>query len=135
MDFIVLGVMPYKRREHSMNKIINSDILVDRIKKKMDELKINQSQLAKNAGITPAALSQILSKDRTPSSEVLVKLSRALQVSVDYLVGQAEDVNLDDLLQNNKVQVFFRDFSTLSETDKKTIEIMIEALKKKGSDD
>ena len=115
-----------------MNKVIDLGSLTGRIRQKMDERQINQSQLAKNAGITPAALSQILSEDRTPSSEVLVKLAKALGVSVDYLVGQSDDVNLSDLLQNEAVQVFFRDFSSLSENDKKTIELMIETLRRKG---
>jgi len=114
-----------------MEKVIDLGMVVERIRQKMEELKINQAQLAKNAGITAAALSQILSKDRTPSSEVLVKLSKALGVSVDYLVGQSNEVTLDDLLQNDEVQVFFRDFSKLSESDKKTIEFMIQALKQK----
>lgn len=117
-----------------MEKVIDLEMVVERIRHKMDELKINQVQLANKAGITAAALSQILSKDRTPSSEVLVKLSKALGVSVDYIVGQSKEVNLDDLLQNNEVQVFFRDFSNLSDSDKKTIEFMVQALKqKKGS--
>lgn len=115
-----------------MNKIINLGILTSRIRQKMEERQINQSQLAKSAGITPAALSQILSEDRTPSSEVLVKLAKALGVSVDFLVGQSDDVNLNDLLQNAAVQIFFRDFASLSENDKKTIGLMIETLRRKG---
>lgn len=96
----------------------------------MDDLGVNQAKLARSAGITPAALSQILSKDRTPSSEVLIKIAKALGVSVDYLVGKAEDVELNDLLQDEDVQLFYRNFSGLTLNDKATIQLMIETLKK-----
>ncbi len=115
-----------------MKDLLDLDLLTKRIKDKMEELKLNQAQLAKNAKITPAALSQILNKERTPSTEVLVKLARALGVSVDYLVGQSKDVEFHDLLQNSDVQVFFREFSGLSQSDKDQVKMMIEILKKKA---
>jgi transcriptional regulator with XRE-family HTH domain len=118
-----------------MSEVMNLDLLVERIKLKMDDLGVNQAKLAKSAGITPAALSQILSKDRTPSSGVLIKLSKALGVSMDYLVGQADNIELGDLLQDEGVQLFYRDFSGLTQNDQKTIQMMVETLKsKKGSE-
>lgn len=97
----------------------------------MEELKVNQAQLAKLARITPGALSQILGKERTPSSEVLVKLATALNVSVDYLVGKADDTDLRDLLQNEETQLLFRDLSNLSQSDKEKIIEMMEFLKQR----
>lgn len=128
---VTYGLLLRKKLEERefMSSVIDLTLLVERIRGKMEEQQINQAQLAKNSKITPAALSQILSKDRTPSSEVLVKISKALGVSVDYLVGQSEEVNLNDLLQNSDVQVMYRNFSGLSETDRKTIQLMIQALK------
>ena len=92
---------------------------------------MNQAQLAKLAGITPGALSQILSQERTPSSGVLVKLAAALSVSVDYLVGRSEETDLTDLLQNEEAQVLFRDLTNLSPSDKEQIRLMMEMLKQR----
>jgi transcriptional regulator with XRE-family HTH domain len=97
----------------------------------MEGLKVNQAQLAKLAGITPGALSQILSKERTPSSGVLVKLAAALSVSVDYLVGRSEETDLSDLLQNEEAQLLFRDLTNLSPADKEQIRMMMEMLKQR----
>lgn len=114
-----------------MSDVLDLATLTERIRKKMEELKVNQAQLAKLARITPGALSQILAKERTPSSEVLVKLARALNVSVDYLVGKADDTNLSDLLQNEETQLLFRDLSSLSQSDKEKIIEMMEFLKQR----
>lgn len=99
----------------------------------MDDLQVNQAQLSKLAGITPGALSQILSHERTPSSSVLIKLASALSVSVDYLVGRAEETDLSDLLQNEEAQLLFRDLTNLSASDKDQIRLMMEVLKKRKS--
>lgn len=112
-----------------MSDALDLAILTDRIRKKMESLKVNQAQLSKLAGITPGALSQILSKERTPSSGVLVKLAAALSVSVDYLVGRSDDTDLTDLLQNEEAQLLFRDLTNLSPSDKEQIRMMMEMLK------
>jgi transcriptional regulator with XRE-family HTH domain len=115
-----------------MSDTLELTILTERIRAKMEDLKVNQAQLAKVAGITPGALSQILAMERTPSSGVLVKLATALGVSVDYLVGKAEETDLSDLLQNEDAQLLFRDLSNLSHSDKDQIRGMIEFLKQRN---
>lgn len=114
-----------------MSDTLNLILLTERIRKKMDELEVNQAKLAKLAGITPGALSQILAKERTPSSGVLVKLATALGVSVDYLVGRADDTDLNDLLQNEDAQLLFRELSNLSQSDKEQVKIMLDVLKQR----
>jgi len=115
-----------------MSDTFDLKILTNRIRKKMEALRVNQAQLAKLAGITPGALSQILAKERTPSSGVLVKLATALSVSVDYLVGRSDDTDLNDLLQNEDAQLLFRDLSNLSQSDKNQIREMMEFLKQRN---
>jgi transcriptional regulator with XRE-family HTH domain/Zn-dependent peptidase ImmA (M78 family) len=62
----------------------------DRIIKKRKELNLNQTELAKRAGLQPPAISQYESGSRNPSYDALVKLSHALHVTVDYLVSGIE---------------------------------------------
>jgi len=50
---------------------------------------LNQTQLAKLIGLTRAAVSSMESKKRAPSCQTLIKLSDALHVSIDYLLGRA----------------------------------------------
>jgi transcriptional regulator with XRE-family HTH domain len=57
-----------------------------RIQKRREELGLTQTDLAKRAGLKPPAISQYESGARSPSYEALVKLSNALDVTIDFLV-------------------------------------------------
>ena len=52
------------------------------------ELKLTQTELAKEANLTPAAISQFESGTRKPSFKTLSSLSDALKVTTDYLLGE-----------------------------------------------
>jgi transcriptional regulator with XRE-family HTH domain len=100
-----------------------------RIKSKREDAGWSQTELAKRAGITPSALSQIESGDRFPSTVVVHKLAKALSTSVDYLLGNKTEEDLSDLLQDEKVEVLFRTFKELSKKDREFILRQIDALK------
>ena len=50
----------------------------------------NQVSFAKLIGITPAAMSQLLSGQRDPAATTLMKLHKATGVSIDKLFGIGE---------------------------------------------
>jgi transcriptional regulator with XRE-family HTH domain len=52
---------------------------------------LNQEELAKRAGLQPAAVSHFETGARKPSFDNLRKLSQALTVSIDYLMGRTDD--------------------------------------------
>jgi transcriptional regulator with XRE-family HTH domain len=110
---------------------IRQDILIERIKEKMVHLKLNQASLAGAAGITPAALSQILNKERVPSSVVLLKLATALDESIDFLVGRVDKTDVSVHLQNPEVMELYTGFSELTRPQKDQIFDMISYLKQK----
>ena len=60
--------------------------LQEKIAKLMKDNGLNQKQLAEKASITEASLSKYLSGDRTPRIDVVVKLAKALNTSVNYLL-------------------------------------------------
>jgi transcriptional regulator with XRE-family HTH domain/Zn-dependent peptidase ImmA (M78 family) len=62
----------------------------ERIISKRKALGLNQTELAKRAGLQPPAISQYESGIRNPSFDALIKLSNALNVSVDFLVSGVE---------------------------------------------
>ena len=64
------------------------EVFAARLKALLIEHQILQKSLAAKAGITESSLSHYLSGDRIPSSATIIKLSRALNTSVEYLIGQ-----------------------------------------------
>lgn len=59
----------------------------DRIIQKRKELGLNQTELAKRAGLKPPAISQYESGVRNPSYDAIIKLANALGVKADYLIS------------------------------------------------
>lgn len=115
-----------------MTKNSADKIVAKRIKAVREEKGITQAQLASQATITPAAISQIESGDRVPSTPVLRRIASVLNVSVDYLLGASDKVEIQDLLANEGVQQFFRSYQSLSNQDQKLIQQQIEFLKSKN---
>ncbi len=90
----------------------------------------SQYKLAKEASVQPSTISQIESGARQkPSIDVLQKIAIALSTTVNQLLGQANENDLGDLLQNDEVQMFFRNFQNLSEEDKEFIKKQVALLK------
>ena len=99
---------------------MNKDETVSRIKKRRRELDLTQTELAKVANLTPAAISQFESGARKPSFNTLASLSDALKVTTDYLLGK-EELRYDDLLADPKVSLMFRGMMEFTERDKETL--------------
>ena len=81
---------------------------------------MTQTDLAIAAGITPAAISQFESGTRHPKWSTLIKLSDALQVTTDYLLGKREH-GYGDLLANPKMKEMLEGVMEMSEKDKDTL--------------
>ena len=65
----------------------NSIPLSSRLIMARDNMKWTQSQLAHAAGLQPAAISHFETGERLPSVRNLIRLSKALQVPTDWLLG------------------------------------------------
>jgi len=90
----------------------------------------SQYKLAKEADVQPSTISQIESGARQkPSIAVLQKVANALSLTVSQLLGQTNEDDFQDLLQNEEVKMFFRNFKDLPEEDKAFIKKQIELLK------
>ena len=107
------------------------DKVVSRIKIRRRELKLTQTELAKEANLTPAAISQFESGTRKPSFKALSSLSDALKVTTDYLLGKAEKSH-NDLLADPKVKAMFKGMMNFTEKDKETLYEFYEFLKTKA---
>jgi transcriptional regulator with XRE-family HTH domain len=107
---------------------MNKDSISELIRNRRNELQMSQTQLAKKAGLTSAAISQFESGARKPSFDALSKLSFALNVSTDYLLGNQVQSH-DSTLTDPEFSIIFRDIVQFSEEDKKLIIDVYEFIK------
>ena len=63
----------------------------ERLKKLREFEKLNQSELAKELGISQNTYSQYETGSRQPSLEMLVKLAEFYFVSTDYILGLTDN--------------------------------------------
>lgn len=68
-----------------------------RIRKRRQELKLTQENLASALGLTPQHISGIEQDKRNPSLSSLAKLAGELGITVDYLVAGKEGVIVDTI--------------------------------------
>lgn len=67
--------------------------LAERVKKRLDDLDMSALAASKAAGMSESFVRDILRlRVRSPGATALATLARVLQCSVDYLLGQADDV-------------------------------------------
>ena len=99
-----------------------------RIKIKRKKDKINQKELAEKVGISASAINQFEKGEKKPSSIVLAKIARVLDVSTDYLIAVSDD---EGIFVGKEVSLAFRDFKELKRKDRDIILDHIEYLKSK----
>lgn len=115
-----------------MAKPLDKTTLKKRISEARNRKGLNQAQLAESAGVTPAAISQIENGLRVPTLPVLHRIANVLGVSLDYLAGKSDEIELEDMLQQDEVKKFFRGFQSLDPDDQQTILKNIEFLQSKS---
>jgi transcriptional regulator with XRE-family HTH domain len=64
------------------------------VKRIREEQRYTQTEIARRCGVTPAAISGLEHGDFTPSTPLLVKLARALDVSVEELLAPIHHVRM-----------------------------------------
>ena len=109
---------------------MDQSIVSKRIKEKRGKAGFNQTQLAEEADVSPSAISQIESGERFPSTLVLHRIAKALKTSIDYLLGKNEE-EFSDLLDDKGVEMLFRTYKDLSESDKETLLNLAKIMKAK----
>ena len=70
------------------------DNFANRMKMLRKQMGLNQTQLAKRMGTSKSLVSYYENQDRSPSPEVLIKLSNIFNVSTDYLLGLESEQSL-----------------------------------------
>lgn len=89
----------------------------DKLKMLRTGQNFTQQQLATRLGVQKSVVSYYESGERTPSTDVLIKLARVFHTTIDYLL----DVKRERVI----------DVSGLSESDIAAVTAVVEALKNK----
>lgn len=94
------------------------------LRKTRIQKKMNQSDLAKKAGMQPSAISHFETGTRTPSFHNLHRLADALGVSIDLLL----DREIHAGASGPAADQLFRNYEKLSESDQEMISDMAKRL-------
>ena len=89
----------------------------DIVKKTMLEKGMTQKELSIKSNITESSISKYLNGERTPRVDVIVSLANALNVSVDYLLGNDVPDNICSFLEAKNILA--RSKNDMTETQKK----------------
>jgi bacteriophage CI repressor helix-turn-helix domain len=85
---------------------------------------INQKELAQKAGVTESAMSYYVKGDRTPRSDVLTRIAKALETTTDYLLGSFA---LSSEVPNGELQYLQRNLGKLDAYQLKKAENILKA--------
>jgi transcriptional regulator with XRE-family HTH domain len=92
---------------------------------------LTQSELGEKSGLPTSSIAQFETKARKPSFETLRKLSKALEISTDYLLG-----NVDEPKVPEAGNVLFRNYEKLSSHDQELLQNIASMMaQKKQKDD
>ncbi len=101
--------------------------LREKLKKARKSKKLTLEKLAEAVGSSKSYMWQLeTSPDIKPSAELLDKLAKALDVTMNYLT----DPDMKEMAEEQEALVFFRNFKDLDKTSKEIIKQQIELLKK-----
>lgn len=93
-----------------------------RIKALRTERKLTLDQLAKLTDSSKSYIWELENKNPPrPSAEKLAEIARALEVTVDYLLGNEEEASAED-------KAFFRKYSKMSDDTRRQIRAIAETL-------
>jgi transcriptional regulator with XRE-family HTH domain len=93
----------------------------NRTRNRREALGLTQDELAREVGVTPQHVSRIESGLNAPSLDLLVKISRKLGVTADYLLTGEESPSMD-------VDEAIRSRAGLSPTAKRTLITLVREL-------
>jgi len=108
----------------------NTKIFSERLRMARKSKRLSQTDLAKRADFLPSAVSHFENGRRSPSFDNLRKLADALEVTVDYLLGRAQEPKSRGLI----AEQLFRDFELMSPADQEALAKMAEVLAKKNKE-
>lgn len=100
-------------------------VFSERVSGLMRRYRLTQKELAAKAGVTESAMSYYVKGERTPRSDVLTRVAKALNTTTDYLLGATSDSSPN--LDRNELQYLQRNLGKLDQERLKRAEIILKA--------
>lgn len=97
--------------------------LSEKLKELRNKFGLSQKQVAERLGVSPSIVSGYETGERTPSTEVLLALSRLYHVSTDYLLGR-----------NLSAQKTLLDLDGLTDSQKAALLALVQAMKETSAE-
>ena len=94
-EFFKIKIRIYENFVVLYRKVFETVLDVSKIFEIMEKRNISNKQLADAIGVSPGNVSDWKSGRSKPSAEVLVKIAKFLNVSVDYLLGNSSGSQID----------------------------------------
>jgi transcriptional regulator with XRE-family HTH domain len=104
-------------------------LLVRRLEQAMAEKGINAAQLADKLGVTRSAVSYFKNGKRQPGRLMLCRMADILSVTVDYLLGESDEVDLTNLLKNPRIVQLVSCFQELNDRDQQRVLEMVRLIR------
>ena len=115
-----------------MNKgqlLTRREFFAARLRKQRKQRRWSQDELGEKVGVPSTTISHFESKRRLPSSNNLLALAEALDVSMDYLVGRT-----DNPLAHHDVDAYLQE-GAMSPEDQALLLAVAKRLKKEGAEE
>lgn len=105
-----------------------SDFFMVRLRAAREMRSLSQAELAAKTGLPPSSIAHFEGGKRKPSFDNLRKLSEALEVTTDYLLGRVDEP--DTAVKSDPL---FRHASKLTASDRELVAGFLEMLAKRGA--
>jgi len=89
-----------------------------RLRNRREELKLSQSALAKLVGVHHSIIGRYERREAKPTIDVVIKMAKALNTTVSFLLGENEDATL---FQDPSMLKRFKDILNLPEEDRSAL--------------
>lgn len=100
-------------------------LLSNRIKRRLKELNLKQKDLIEKTGHPKSTVSKIVNGAVTPRIDVLIPISKVLDVSIDWLVCEKEDIKTDGYSLDNMEKEIITLLRSLDEQKKTNVYFII----------
>ena len=107
-----------------------SDVFAERLKSIRALRNLTQSELGEKSGLPTSSIAQFETNARKPSFETLRKLSKALEVSTDYLIGTTDEPKTTEA-----GSVLFRSYEKLTAYDQELLQNIALMMAQKAQND
>lgn len=124
-NFIIIHYNTIRKVKLEEGQDDDMSVFSERMSELMKSNGLSQKELAIKAGVTESAMSYYAKGERTPRSDVLTRIAKALGTTTDYLLGNTSEATPNS--NSRDLQYLQRNLGKLSTEQLKRAETMLKA--------